>query len=114
MRCRHHFRHRKHDLRLDLVQIYPLDRAVNWNHDYHCEHLCHLSICFQLSCGQYVNSGFVRNLLSNLADLNSLAYSKYASSALAGQSLVRNIAATAFPLFTNQASIGPICLSAFE
>jgi len=58
MRCRHHFRHREHDLRLDLVQIYPLDRTVNWHHDYHCEHLCHLSICFQLHCGQYVDAGF--------------------------------------------------------
>jgi hypothetical protein len=53
----------------------------------------------------------LRSLLLDLADLDSPAYSKYASSALAGQSLVRNLAATAFPLFTNQASIGPICFN---
>ena len=39
--------------------------------------------------------------VQSLIDLN-IAYQSYASSALAGQSLARNLMGTAFPLFTQQ------------
>ena len=42
-------------------------------------------------------------------DLNLPAYLIYASSALAGQSLVRNLSATGFPLFTNQVRLPQWC-----
>lgn len=52
-----------------------------------------------------------RNIKSLSTDYEFASYGSFASSALAGQSLARNIMGTVFPLFTNQLYDGELLYS---